>query len=102
MGRNPLTNPLHYASPQWQTGSPATDAEARRQLQGYDYGMIITSSLIPIEDVELIENSHCWRRPRGQRVSQPAVRRPPCDRPPLRSGRGQHQDHGVQGPHALL
>lgn len=40
--RNPLTNPLHYATPQLRTGPPATYAAAQRQLNSYDYGMSLT------------------------------------------------------------
>lgn len=39
MGRNPLTNPLHYATPQLRTGPPVTYATAGRSLVSYDYGM---------------------------------------------------------------
>lgn len=39
MGRNPLTNPLHYATPQLLTGPPVTYASAARTLVNYDYGM---------------------------------------------------------------
>lgn len=37
--RNPLVNPLHYATPQLPTGPPVTWAAAQRGLVGYDYGM---------------------------------------------------------------
>lgn len=37
--RNPLHNPLHYATPQLQTGAPVTFSTAKRVLSGYDYGM---------------------------------------------------------------
>lgn len=39
MGRNPLTNPLRYATPQLRTGPPVTYAAAERTLVSYDYGM---------------------------------------------------------------
>lgn len=39
--RNPLTNPLHYATPQLRTGPPVTYAAAQRTLTSYDYGMSI-------------------------------------------------------------
>lgn len=38
MGRNPVFNPLQYATPQLKTGPPATYAAAQRSLKGYDYG----------------------------------------------------------------
>lgn len=41
MGRqykNPLYNPLHYATKQLPTGPPATYSAAQRTLRGYDYG----------------------------------------------------------------
>jgi choline dehydrogenase len=37
--RNPLSNPLHYATPQLATGPPVTCAAAQRNIIGYDYGM---------------------------------------------------------------
>lgn len=37
--RNPLTDPLHYATPQLHAGPPATYATAQRTLRGYDYGV---------------------------------------------------------------
>ncbi|CAI7574060.1 unnamed protein product [Penicillium pancosmium] len=40
MGRNPLTNPLHYATPQLRTGPPVTYATAGRSLASYDYVII--------------------------------------------------------------
>ena len=36
--RNPLFNPLHYATPQLPTGPPVTWTAAQRGLVGYDYG----------------------------------------------------------------
>lgn len=36
--KNPMTNPLHYATPQLLTGAPATYTTAQRKLLGYDYG----------------------------------------------------------------
>ena len=50
MGRkhaNPLTNPLHYASPQLLVGPPATYAAAQRSLTSYDYGKLVTLVLCP-------------------------------------------------------
>lgn len=35
---NPMTNPLHYGTPQLLTGAPATYTTAQRKLLGYDYG----------------------------------------------------------------
>lgn len=40
MGRNPLTNPLRYATPQLRTGPPVTYAAAERTLVSYDYVII--------------------------------------------------------------
>ncbi|KZN89632.1 putative GMC-type oxidoreductase [Penicillium chrysogenum] len=39
--RNPLHNPLHYATPQLRTGPPVTYASALRTLQSYDYEVIV-------------------------------------------------------------
>ncbi len=36
--KNPMTNPLHYGTPQLLTGAPATYTTAQRKLLGYDYG----------------------------------------------------------------
>lgn len=36
--KNPMTNPLHYATQQLLTGAPTTYATAQRKLPGYDYG----------------------------------------------------------------
>jgi choline dehydrogenase len=41
--RNPLTNPLHYATPQLHSGPPVTYAAAHRGLTSYDYGTTIHS-----------------------------------------------------------
>ncbi|KAL1880412.1 hypothetical protein Plec18167_003816 [Paecilomyces lecythidis] len=38
--RNPLTDPLHYATPQLHAGPPATYATAQRTLRGYDYVIV--------------------------------------------------------------
>ncbi|CEJ58893.1 Putative Choline dehydrogenase and related flavoproteins [Penicillium brasilianum] len=38
--RNPLTNPLHYATPQLHSGPPVTYAAAQRGLTSYDYVII--------------------------------------------------------------
>ncbi|CAL5868916.1 uncharacterized protein PFLUO_LOCUS3143 [Penicillium psychrofluorescens] len=38
--RNPLHNPLHYATPQLQTGAPVTFSTAKRVLSGYDYVIV--------------------------------------------------------------
>lgn len=50
MGRykNPLLNPLHYATPQPFAGPPATYATAQRTTQGYDYGEPTPSNCIPV------------------------------------------------------
>ncbi|GFF90984.1 hypothetical protein IFM61606_08114 [Aspergillus udagawae] len=37
---NPLYNPLQYATPQLQTGPPATFSSAQRMLRGYDYVIV--------------------------------------------------------------
>ncbi len=36
--KNPMTNPLHYATQQLFTGPPSTYASAQRKLPGYDFG----------------------------------------------------------------
>lgn len=38
MGRNPHTDPQHYASPQQLVGPPATYTSAQSALVSYDYG----------------------------------------------------------------
>ncbi|KAJ5612314.1 hypothetical protein N7510_005508 [Penicillium lagena] len=38
--RNPLHNPLHYATPQLRAGAPATFSSAQRALSGYDYVIV--------------------------------------------------------------
>lgn len=42
MGRykNPLHNPIHYATPQPLSGPPTTSATAQRTTQGYDYVIV--------------------------------------------------------------
>ncbi|KAJ5081219.1 hypothetical protein N7456_013457 [Penicillium angulare] len=40
MGRNPLLDPLHYATPQLRVGPPVTYATAQRTLKGYDYVIV--------------------------------------------------------------
>ncbi|KAJ5731633.1 uncharacterized protein N7483_006141 [Penicillium malachiteum] len=40
MGRNPMENPIHYATPQLRVGPPVTYAAAQRTLKGYDYVII--------------------------------------------------------------
>ncbi|KAJ5622590.1 hypothetical protein N7528_005822 [Penicillium herquei] len=40
MGRNPMENPLHYATPQLRVGPPVTYAAAQRTLKGYDYVIV--------------------------------------------------------------
>lgn len=57
--RNPLTNPLHYATPQLRTGPPATYAAAQRQLNSYDYGMFLAlvNQMITFYTREPITNS---------------------------------------------
>lgn len=44
--KNPMTNPLHYATPQLLTGPPATYASAQRKLPGYDFGEQFYFSLL--------------------------------------------------------
>ncbi|OAA60822.1 Glucose-methanol-choline oxidoreductase [Cordyceps fumosorosea ARSEF 2679] len=59
---NPMTNPLHYATPQLLTGAPATYTTAQRKLLGYDYvivgggcaGCVLASKLSEDKDVTVL------------------------------------------------
>ncbi|KAJ3496689.1 hypothetical protein NLG97_g2472 [Lecanicillium saksenae] len=60
--KNPMTNPLHYATPQLLTGAPSTYATAQRKLLGYDYvivgggcaGCVLASKLSEDPDVSVL------------------------------------------------
>ena len=43
--KNPMNNPLHYATKQLATGPPATYAAAERTLLGYDYGKLTRNAI---------------------------------------------------------
>ncbi|KAM3512731.1 hypothetical protein MY11210_003605 [Beauveria gryllotalpidicola] len=59
---NPMTNPLHYATPQLLAGAPATYTTAQRKLIGYDYvivgggcaGCVLASKLSEDKDVTVL------------------------------------------------
>ncbi|KAM3473085.1 hypothetical protein MY5147_004974 [Beauveria neobassiana] len=59
---NPMTNPLHYATPQLLTGAPVTYTTAQRKLIGYDYvivgggcaGCVLASKLSEDKDVTVL------------------------------------------------
>ncbi|KAJ5937355.1 hypothetical protein N7454_004655 [Penicillium verhagenii] len=62
MGRNPLLNPLHYATPELRAGPPVTYAGAQRTLKGYDYvivgagaaGCVLASKLSEDENTSVL------------------------------------------------